>query len=151
MKKPTPKTRLVTDAVAAMLLIATYLTGHADPHVHAFLGLLLAVAVIVHAVQAHRKIASTTRHLSSRSMDPHTKLDCCMGLAMALFLIAALASGVFLMKLRMAEGLSFDEAAGMPAGIVHMASAALFLICAVVHLVLNKEGFERLLQKERAA
>ncbi len=151
MKKPTPKARLATDIICAVFLISTYLTGHADPHVHALLGMLLIIAVAVHAVQAHKKIVGTTCNLASSSMNAQTKLDCCMGLAMMLFLVAALVSGVFLMQMRMAQGMSFDEAAGTAAGIVHMCSAVLFLICAIVHLMINKEKLEKLLKKEKTA
>ena len=47
MKKPSTKARLATDIVVAVFLIATYLTGHADPHVHALFGFLLVAAVVV--------------------------------------------------------------------------------------------------------
>ena len=66
---------------------------------------------------------------------------------MAVFLIAALVSGVFPIKMRMAQGMSFDEVTGTVAGIVHMCLEVLFPICAVVHLMLNKEGLERLFRK----
>ena len=69
---------------------------------------------------------------------------------MAVFLIAALLSGGALMHMRMAEGLSFDEAASTPQGIVHMCSAVLFLICAIVHIVLNRAGLDKLLPAKKA-
>ena len=151
MKKLTPTARLATDIICAVFLVSTYLTGHADSHVHALLGMLLIVAVAVRAVQAHKKIAGTTCNLANSCMNAQTKLDCCMGLAIMLFLIAALVSGVFLMQMRVAQAMSFDEAAGTAAGIVHMCSAVLFLICAIVHLMLNKERLKKLLKKEQAA
>jgi len=150
MKKPSTKARLATDIVVAVLLIVTYLTGHADPHVHALFGFLFAVAVVVHAVQAHRKVVATTRNVAKKSMNRETRLDCCLGLAMAVFLIAALLSGGVLMHMRMAEGLSFEEAAATPQGIVHMCSAVLFLICAIVHIVLNRAGLDKLLPAKKA-
>jgi hypothetical protein len=52
--------------------------------------------------------------------------------------------------MRMAEGLSFDEAASTPQGIVHMCSAVLFLICAIVHIVLNRAGLDKLLPAKKA-
>lgn len=151
MKKLTLTARLATDIICAVFLVSTYLTGHADSHVHALLGMLLIVAVAVRAEQAHKKIAGTTRNLANSCMNAQTKLDCCMGLAIMLFLVAALVSGVFLMQMRVAQGMSFDEVAGTAAGIVHMCSAVLFLICAIVHLMPNKERLKKLLKKEKAA
>lgn len=150
MKKPSSKARLATDIVVAVLLIVTYLTGHADSHVHALFGFLLVAAVVVHAAQAHRKVVATTRNVAKKSMNRGAKLDCCMGLAMMLFLIAALLSGGSLMHMRMVEGLSFDEVAATPQGIVHMCSAVLFLICAIVHIVLNRAGLDKLLPAKKA-
>lgn len=149
MKKPSTKARLATDIVVAVFLIVTYLTGHADPHVHALFGFLLVAAVVVHAVQAHRKVVATTRNVTKKSMNREMRLDCCLGLAMAVFLIMALLSGGALMHMRMAEGLSFEEAA-TPQGIVHMCSAVLFLICAIVHIVLNRAGLDKLLPAKKA-
>jgi len=142
MKKPTPKIRLTTDIGWVMFLVCTYLTGHANPYVHALLGMLLIVAVMVHAMQAHKKIAGMTQNLANRCVDSYTRL-----VAMAVFLIAALVSGVFPIKMRVAQGMSFDEVTGTVAGIVHMCLEVLFPICAVVHLMLNKEGLERLFRK----
>lgn len=79
MKKPTPKVRLTTDISWVMFLVCTYLTGHADPYVHALLGMLLIVAVMVHAMQAHKKIAGMTQNLANRCVDSYTRLDCCTG------------------------------------------------------------------------
>lgn len=150
MKKPSTKVHLATDIAVAVFLIVTYLTGHADPHVHALFGFLLVAAVVVHAVQAHRKVVATTHNVAKKSMNRETRLDCCLGLAMAVFLIAALLSGGALMHMRMVEGLSFDEVAATPQGIVHMCSAVLFLICAIVHIVLNRAGLDKLLPAKKA-
>lgn len=147
MKKLTPKVRLTTDIICAMFLLCTYLMGHADPYVHALLGMLLIVAVMVHAMRAHKKIAGMTQNLANRCVDLYTRLDCCTGFAMAVFLITALVSGAFLIKMRVAQGMSFDEVTGTVVGIVHMCLEVLFPICAVVHLMLNKEGLERIFRK----
>lgn len=149
MKKPSTKARLATDIVVAVFLIVTYLTGHADSHVHALFGFLLVAAVVVHAAQAHGKVVATTRNVAKKSMNRGARLDC-LGLAMAVFLIAALLSGGVLMHMRMVEDLSFDEVAATPQGIVYICSAVLFLICAIVHIVLNRAGLDKLLPAKKA-
>ncbi|MGN0070564.1 MAG: hypothetical protein ACI361_01850 [Atopobiaceae bacterium] len=150
MKKPSSTARLTTDILAVVFLIATFMTGHADPHIHALFGLLLAIVLVVHAVQAHKKIAVTTRNVTKKFMDPRTRLDCCLGIAMLVFLVAALVGGGSLMHMRIAERMSFEDAQGTAAGIVHMCSAALFLICAIVHIVLNRDALDRLLPAKKA-
>ena len=72
------------------MLVACYVTGHADPHVHALVGLLFMVLLVAHGVVSHRKIAQTTRHVACKGMSRETRIDCCLGLAMVVLLAIVL-------------------------------------------------------------
>lgn len=141
------KLKLGIDIALAVLLIGSYMTGHADPHVHALVGLLFVVLLIAHGVVSHRKIVQTTRHVTCKSMSKEARIDCCLGLAMVVFLAIVLVSGGSLMYARMAEGLSFDETAGTPAFVAHICGAVLFLLCALAHVWINRERLEKLLNR----
>jgi uncharacterized membrane protein len=127
------------------VLAVCYVTGHADPHVHALVGLLFVVLLVAHGVVSHRKIAQTTRHVACKGMGRETRIDCCLGLAMVVLLAIVLVSGGSLMHARMAEGLSFDDTVGTPAFVAHVCGAMLFLLCALAHAWINRERLEKLL------
>jgi hypothetical protein len=107
--------KLGIDIALAVLLVGTYMTGHAEPHVHALVALLFVVQLVAHGVVSHRKIVQTTRHVTCKAMSKEARIDCCLGLAMVVFLAIVLVSGGSLMHARMAEGLSLDDTVGTPA------------------------------------
>ena len=137
--------KLGIDIALAVLLVGCYVTGHADPHVHALVGLLFVVLLVAHGVVSHRKIAQTTRHVACKGMSRETRIDCCLGLAMVVLLAIVLVSGGSLMHARMAEGLSFDDTVGTSAFVAHACGAMLFLLCALAHAWINRERLEKLL------
>lgn len=141
--------RLAIDAALAVLLIASFMTGHADVHLHALLGLLFVVCLAVHGVISHQKIVQTTKHVTSSCMTRKARIDCCLGLAMMALLAIVLVSGFSLMHARMADGLSFEEAAGSFAFIAHACASALLIICALAHAWINRGKLEKLLHPEQ--
>lgn len=143
--------KLAIDAALAALLVASLATGHAEVHLHAALGLLFAACLVAHGVVSHRKIVRTTRRVACKGMATSSRVDCCLGLAMAALLVVALASGGSLMRARMAAGLSFEEAAATPAFAVHVASSALLVACAFAHVWINRARLGKLLYEGRDA
>lgn len=135
------------DIALAVLLVGTYMTGHMEPHAHALVALLFVVLLVVHGVVSHRKIVQTTRHVTCKAMNKEARIDCCLGLAMVVFLAIVLVSGGSLMHARMAEGLSFDDTVGTPAFFAHVCGAVLFLLCALAHVWINRERLEKLLHR----
>ncbi|GEM_PF-730316 len=143
--------KIAVDAALAILLIASFMTGHADVHLHAALGLLFLVCIIVYAIISHQKIVQTTKRVASSSMRKVARIDCCLGLAMVVLLVTIFWSGASLMHARMAEGLDFDAVAGTPSFIVHVCGSALFILCALAHAWINRERLEKLLHPEKGA
>ena len=139
--------KLCIDIALAVLLVGTYMTGHVEPHAHALVALLFVVLLVVHGVVSHRKIVQTTRHVTCKAMNKEARIDCCLGLAMVVFLAIVLVSGGSLMHARMAEGLSFDDTVGTPAFFAHVCGAVLFLLCALAHVWINRERLEKLLHR----
>lgn len=72
--------KLGIDIALAVLLVGSYMTGHAEPHVHALVGLLFVMLLVAHGVVSHRKIVQTTRHMTCKSMSKEARIDCCLGL-----------------------------------------------------------------------
>lgn len=142
--------KIAVDAALAILLIASFMTGNADVHLHAALGLLFVVCIVVHGVISHQKIVQTTKRVASSSMRKAARIDCCLGLAMVVLLVAIFWSGTSLMHIRMAEGLDFGAVAGTPAFIVHVCCSVLLLICALAHVWINRGKLEKLLHPEQA-
>lgn len=140
--------RLAVDAALAILLIASFMTGHADVHLRAALGLLFVICLVIHGVISHQKIVQTTKHVASSAMNKATRIDCCLGLAMVVLLIVVLGSGFFPHACPHGRGAELRGDSGICCLHCHACASALIIICALAHAWINRSKLEKLLHPE---